>query len=116
MYAECFLMPVKTAQKDQYKKFATISGKVFKENGALSVTECWAVDAPMGKVTSFPRAVQLAGDETVVISWITFPDKATRDAAVSATMADKRVSDVMNDIPVDGRRMVFGGFESIVAL
>ena len=76
--------------------------------------ECWGDDVPEGKQTDFARAVQLKADETVVFSWLIWPDKATRDAAMKKLPEDPRMQPDVNPMPFDGQRMIFGGFEMIL--
>jgi uncharacterized protein YbaA (DUF1428 family) len=92
------------------------SAPVFKEFGVLSLVECWGVDVPPGKLTSFPLAVQCKEDETVVFSWMTWPSKEVRDAAWDKLMKDPRFDPAINPMPCDGKRMIFGGFEVMVDL
>ena len=114
-YVEGYLMPVKTAQMEHYRVMATKMAAIWRRLGALSVVEARADHAPMGEVTSFPRAVLLEPDETVVFSYITYHDRAHRDAVVAAAMQDPVMAEAMQDLDIDGRRMVWGGFEVIVA-
>jgi uncharacterized protein YbaA (DUF1428 family) len=114
-YVDGFVVPVATANKERYRGVAQNASKLFKEYGALSVVECWGDDVPPGKLTSFPLAVQLKPDETVVFSWITWPSKAVRDAGMKKTMEDPRMKEGMDPMPFDGKRMIFGGFEVIVS-
>lgn len=114
-YVDGYVVPVPTANRDAYKRAAETAAVVFKENGALSVTECWGDDVPEGKLTSFPMAVQRKEDETVVFSWITWPSKAVRDAGMKRAMEDPRLQASMNSMPFDGKRMIFGGFQVIVS-
>jgi uncharacterized protein YbaA (DUF1428 family) len=114
-YVDGFLVPVPTASKDTYRRVAETAAAVFKENGALAVVECWGDDVPEGKVTSFPMAVQRKPDETVVFSWVTWPNKEVRDRGMKAFMEDPRIKESMKDMPVDGQRMIFGGFQMIVS-
>nr|WP_241765154.1 DUF1428 domain-containing protein [Hyphomonas beringensis] len=85
---------------------------LFKEVGALSVVECWGVDVPEGKLTSMPMAVKLEEGETVVLSWISWPSKEARDAAWEKLMADERMAGM--EMPFDGSRMIFGGFDVVL--
>ena len=62
-------------------------------------------------LTDFHRAVQAKPDEAVVFSWITWPDKATRDQAWSKSMEDDRMKNMQ--MPFDGKRMIYGGFAPI---
>ena len=69
-----------------------------------------------GKQTDFRRAVQAKDDETVVFSWIEWPDKATRDAGMEKMMKDPRMNPQTNPMPFDGMRMIFGGFSPVIEL
>ena len=82
---------------------------------ALRVVEAWGDDVPAGKVTDFQRAVLAKDDETVMFSWIEWPDKATRDAGMKKMMEDPRM-EAANPMPFDGKRMIFGGFENVLDL
>jgi uncharacterized protein YbaA (DUF1428 family) len=113
-YVDGLIAAVPTANLDKFKKHAESAAAIFKENGALSVVECWGDDVPDGKVTSFPMAVKLKADETVIFSWIIWPDKATRDTGMQKMMSDPRMQPDVNPMPFDGQRMVFGGFKIIV--
>jgi uncharacterized protein YbaA (DUF1428 family) len=109
-YVDGFVIPVKRDRIEDYVRIAETSSVLFKEYGAISVVECVADDTPYGEVTSFPRAVQLGDDEIVVFSWITYPSKEVRDAAHKRMMEDPRTEAAAADMPVDGKRMIFGGF------
>ena len=95
---------------------------MFIELGAARVVECWGDDVQDGKVTDFLKTVRAEADETVVFSWIEWPDKETRDAAFAKMTewmknpekADPRMDPKTNPMPFDGKRMIFGGFEPIV--
>ncbi|MFN0183482.1 MAG: DUF1428 domain-containing protein [Aquabacterium sp.] len=114
MFVDGFVLAVPTANKETFRQHATDAAVVFKECGALSVVECWGEDVPEGKVNSMHTAVLRKADETVVFSWIAWPDKATRDAGMAKVMADPRLSPDRNPMPFDGQRMIYGGFEAIV--
>lgn len=113
-YVDGFVVPVRTARKAEYLTLAQNASVVFKDHGALNVVECWGDDVPDGKVTSFPMSVKLETDETVVFSWIIWPSRAARDAGMKAAMADPRLCQDMSTMPFDGKRMIYGGFETIL--
>lgn len=115
-YVDGFVAAVPTANKDTYRKHAEDAGVVFKEAGALSFVECWGDDVPEGKVTSFPMAVKCQPDETVVFSWVTWPDRATRDKGMQMIMDDPRMQPETNPMPFDGKRLIYGGFAAIVSM
>ena len=114
-YVSGFLLAVPTANKAAYKKMAEDVWEIFKDYGCLSMRENWGVDVPDGKVTSFPMAVKKEDDETVVFSWMEWPDKETCDRGWEAMMQDPRMSDMdPSKMPFDGMRMMWGGFEELL--
>ena len=110
-YVDGFVAAVPTANRKAYTEHAATAAKLFKENGALSVVDCWGDDVPEGKLTSFPLAVQRKGDETVAFGWVTWPNRATRDAGMKKLMEDPRMTAMT--MPFDGKRMIYGGFEML---
>lgn len=115
-YIDGFVIAVPTANKDKFIAHAKMGDAVFMDLGALRVIEGWGEDVPAGKVTDFRRAVQAKDDETIVFSWVEWPDKATRDAAMKKMMEDPRMDPSTNPMPFDGQRMIFGGFEPVLTL
>ena len=111
-YLDGFVAAVPTANKEAFLKHAQEAAVVFKEYGALNVVESWGDDVPEGKLTSFPMAVKREEGETVVFSWIQWPSKAARDSAWEKIMADPRMQN--SQMPFDGKRMIFGGFQIIM--
>ncbi|QIL70902.1 DUF1428 domain-containing protein [Diaphorobacter sp. HDW4B] len=110
-YVDGFLCPVKTQDRERYLAVATAAAALFKKHGALSVVECWADDVPDGKLTSMPMAVKLEQGEIVVFSWVVWPDKAVRDKGMQAVMDDPQMP---KDMPFDGKRLIYGGFQPIL--
>lgn len=106
-----FLTPVKIENKARYIASAAASAPLFKDYGVLEQVECWGEDVPDGETTSFPMAVKLEPGEVVVFSWLRWPDKATAEAAWAKMKDDSRFADL--DMPFDGKRMMWGGFEVI---
>ncbi len=113
-YVEGFLTPVPTANKAEYQKHAQGAVELFKRLGATRFVEAWGDDVPDGKINDLKQSVQLKDDETVLFSWLEYPDKATRDAANEKMMNDPNSAEMMKDMPFDGSRMIFAGFEPIV--
>lgn len=114
-YFSGFLLAVPTANKAAYKEMAESAWELFQEFGCIALQENWGDDVADGKVTSFPMAVKKKDDETVVFSWMEWPDKETCEKGWEAMMNDPRMAN-MPAMPFDGMRMMWGGFEPLVSL
>jgi uncharacterized protein YbaA (DUF1428 family) len=111
-YTDGFVVPVPEGQREAYRALASKMAKVFREHGAKRVVEAFSDDVSHGKVTDFYRAVKAEDDEGVVFSFIEWPDKAIRDQAWGKIMEDESLRP--QEMPFDGKRMFWGGFEKIV--
>jgi uncharacterized protein YbaA (DUF1428 family) len=112
-YIDGFVAAVPTANREAYRAHAEKMVPLFRRLGATAIVENWGSDVPDGKVTSLPMAVKAKPDETVVFSWVAWPDKATRDAAWATLQTDPEMR-AIGDMPFDGQRMIFGGFDTIL--
>ena len=112
MYVQGFLVPVPAELKDEYFVAAGKFWDICKDYGIIDHVECWEADVKDGHTTDFRRAVKLEEGEKVVFSWVTWPDKATADAAEKKMMEDPRMAE-FGEMPFDGKRMVVGGFEAV---
>ena len=112
-YVQGMLAAVREDRKQDYIDHAIGAWPIFREHGCLSMQENWGVDVPDGTVTSFPMAVKAEDGEAVVFTWMIWPDKDTCDRAWQAIMTDPRMEQ-MGDMPFDGQRLMWGGFEPIV--
>jgi uncharacterized protein YbaA (DUF1428 family) len=116
-YVDGFILAVPKKRIGDYRKMAKACSKIWKEYGATGFFESVADDVSVGKVTSFPRSVKLKKDETVVFSWITYKSRAQRNKVNKQVMKDPRIAKMMSGKPpFDGKRMIYGGFKSIVEL
>ncbi|MDB5450704.1 MAG: signal recognition particle [Phenylobacterium sp.] len=115
-YVDGFVLAVPKQNLEAYKALARTAGAVWKEHGALAYVECVGDDVPQGELTSFPRAVQAKDDETVIFSWIVYPSREQRDAINAKVMADPRLKHDPATMPFDGKRMIYGGFETLIEL
>ena len=113
-YVEGFIVPVPKANRDEYRSHALGAAPLFHEFGAARMVEAWANDVPDGKVTDFRKAVQATDDEDVIFSWFEYPSREARDAANQRMMSDDRMKEMGEAMPFDGKRMVMGGFASLL--
>jgi uncharacterized protein YbaA (DUF1428 family) len=111
-YIDGFVASVQAARKDDYIAFVRQTLPVFKDHGVLRLVEGWGDDVPDGKLTDFRRAVQAEEGEVVLFSWLEWPSKEVRDAGMKKVFEDPRMQGL--ELPMDGKRMIFGGFVPIV--
>jgi uncharacterized protein YbaA (DUF1428 family) len=115
-YVDGFVVPVPKRKLADYMKLAKVAGKIWMEHGALDYRECVAEDVKKGKWTSFPRSVKMKSGETVFFSWIVYKSRKHRDQVLNKVMSDPRLQMHMKKMPFDGKRMIWGGFTTMVAL
>lgn len=114
-YVDAYVMPVPKSKVDGYKAFSKKIGTFVKKHGALEYMDCIADDVKPGKQTSFPQAVQLGNDETVMLSWAVYKSREDRDKAMQAMRDDPAFKDMGKTMPIDGKRMFMGGFKVLQA-
>jgi len=117
-YVDGFVVPLPKENIEAYKKMAYTCGAIWREHGASRFCECIAEDVKPGKLTSFPQSVDLKEGETVVFSWIVYESRAQRDSVNEKVMKDPRMAPMMDpaNMPFDGKRMIYGGFDMMVDL
>jgi uncharacterized protein YbaA (DUF1428 family) len=113
-YVEGFIVAVPKANRDAYARHAEEAFPMLAECGVCRHVEAWENDVPAGSVTDFRKAVQARDDEAVVLSWFEYPSREARDAANEKLMSDPRMKDMAASMPFDGKRMIFGGFASML--
>lgn len=117
-YFDAIVIPVPHANLDTYKQMSALWGNAHLRHGALYYSDSISDDVQPGKVTSFPQAVQLKDDEVIALAWVVYRNKEDRDRITKAVMEDPLLKEAMDPskMPFDGRRMFWGGFESIVGI
>ena len=117
-YVDGFVVPVPKSKLQAYRAMARKAGKIWMEHGALEFRECVADDVKPGKATSFPQSVKLKPGETVCFSYIAFRSRGERDRVNAKVMKDRRLASMMDPkaMPFDARRMIYGGFKTLVDL
>ena len=116
-YVDGYIVPVRTEDREAYRSAAAAFGARLIAAGALRVVECWGDEVAHGKVTDFYRAIAAKDGETAVFSWIEWPSKAVRDAAMARIESEPDpAGEQGHPAPFDGKRIVFGGFVPLVDL
>ena len=117
-YVDGFVIPVPKEKLEAYLDMSRQCAAIWREFGATEFRECVGDDVKPGKLTSFPQSVNLEDGELVVFSWIVYPSRAIRDEVNDKVMKDPRMAEFMKpeNMPFDGKRMIYGGFKMKVDL
>jgi uncharacterized protein YbaA (DUF1428 family) len=113
-YVSGFVVAVPETKRQAYIDTANAGIPLFREFGAQRQVEAWDDDVPEGKVTDFRRAVKATPEEKIVFSWHEYASKSAADEANRKIMSDPRMAEMGKDMPFDGQRMIWGGFEGIL--
>jgi uncharacterized protein YbaA (DUF1428 family) len=116
-YVDGFVLAVPKKKVDAYRRIAQKAGKIWREYGALEYRECVGDDLDVKMGVSFRRMIKLKPGETAVFSWIVYKSRAHRDRVNAKVMKDPRLANMdEKSMPFDMKRMVYGGFKTIVDL
>jgi uncharacterized protein YbaA (DUF1428 family) len=113
-YFDGFVAPVPKANKDAYLSYNNKLAPLLKENGVRRFVEAWANDVPDDKVTDFRKSVNARDDEDIVFAFFEYPSKEARDSATEKFRNDSRMEEFGANMPFDGKRLIYGGFDAIV--
>ena len=115
-YVDGFVLPVPKRKIGVYRRMAQKAGKVWREHGAVDYRECVGEDLNVKMALPFTRGIKSKPGETVVFAWIVFKSRAHRDRVNARVMKDPRLAKMMDpaDMPFDCKRMLYGGFKTIV--
>jgi uncharacterized protein YbaA (DUF1428 family) len=117
-YVDGFVLPVPKKKMKAYVKMAKHCSKVWRACGALDYFECVADDVKHGELTSFPRSVKLKKNEVVVFSYITYKSRKHRDLVLQKVFKHPSMQKTIKDTHkiLDTKRMIYGGFKTIVKI
>ena len=116
-YVDGYVLIVPKKGVAAYKKMAKEGAKAWMKFGALNYKECMGEDITKMKKefmgTAFPKLMSAKKGDTVWFSYIEFKSRKHRDMVnkkVMAYFADKYKDMDYADMPMDPRRMSYGGF------
>lgn len=117
-YIDAIVIPVPRANLDTYKRMSAEWGNAHLRHGALYYSDSIGDDVQPGKLTSFPQAVQATDGEVIALAWVVYRNKEDRDRIGKAVMEDPELKASMDPstMPFDGKRMFWGGFQTITEL
>ena len=116
-YVDGFVIPIKKKDLAAYKKMATWGANIWMKNGALSYFECVGEDLGVkkGMGMGFKKLAGLKANETIIFFFIVYKSKADRNRINKKVMSDPSMKDFdEKSMPVDMKRFVCGGFDTIV--
>ena len=115
-YVDGFVIPVPKKKIAEYRRMAEIGCKVWMKHGALDYRESVGEDLKVKCGPGFLRGIKVKPGETVVFAYIVYKSRAHRDKVNAAVMKDPELTAGMdpNKMPFDWKRMLFGGFETLV--
>lgn len=110
-YVDGCVIPVPAGNRQAYLQSVKEKAALLKQCGATRVVDAWGDDVPDGKVTDYKGAVKADAGEKIVYSWVEWPSKEARDKGWEQAAKDPRMQP--NNLPFDGKRMIYGGFAPI---
>ncbi|MFK7885352.1 MAG: DUF1428 domain-containing protein [Gammaproteobacteria bacterium] len=119
-YVDGFVFPVSRDGLDIYRIVAQSGADIWTEHGALEYSEFVIDDPDFPGTRSFVELVQASAAEVVVIGWIKFASRESRDLVHKKVAADPRMPHLIAPLtdpanPVfDATRMAYGGFHPLV--
>ena len=115
-YVDGYVIAVPKKNLKAYSRMAKEAGKIWREYGALDYKECAADDLNWKYGVPFGRLMKVKPGETVLFSYVVFKSRAHRDKVNGKVMKDPRIENMCDpkDMPFDVKRMVYGGFKTIV--
>ena len=120
IYIEGYVIAVPTENKAEFIEHARMMDSLIMDFGATRVMECWEDDVQRGKNTDFHRAVDAKEGESIVFSWVEWPDEETKqkghERMHELALSDERFIQEKHPVPFDGARMIFGGFVPVLSL
>jgi uncharacterized protein YbaA (DUF1428 family) len=115
-YVDGFILPVPKKNLDAYRRMAQKASKIWLEHGALEYRECVGDDLNVKVGLPFPRGIKSKPGEIIVLAYTVYKSKAHRDRVNAKVMKDPRIQSMCDpkDTPFDCKRMMYGGFKTIV--
>lgn len=121
-YVDGFVLVVPKGKEDEYKKMAEEGRDSWMKHGALQYFECRGEDlkqqeAGDEKSRPFQEMAGANEDENVWFSFIFFESREHRDKVNKKVMAEmEEAYDENSDfvMPIDMKKMAYGGFEVLV--
>jgi uncharacterized protein YbaA (DUF1428 family) len=110
-YVDVYAGPIPKKNVAKYKRIAQRWGRIMRDYGILEYREFVEADPK----SIFGKPFRLKRGEVMITAVVGFKSKAQRDRANKKAFQDPRMKKMMNEpMPFDMKRMVMGGFKTIV--
>ena len=113
-YVDGFVIPVPKKNLKAYTRMARQGARMWMKHGALDYKECVGDDLQVKWGLPFPSLLKLKPGETVVFSYIVFKSRAHRDRVNAKVIKEMEKASPPKEMPFDMKRMVYGGFKTLV--
>ena len=113
-YVDGYILPVPKKNLRAYKRMAKLGRNIWTKHGALDYKECAGDDLVSKWGKSFTQMMKLKRGETVVFAYIVYKSRAHRNQVNKKVMKDMNAMGAPKDMPFDMKRMVYGGFKTLV--
>lgn len=114
-YVDGYILPIPKRSVRAYRRMADIGRKMWTKHGAVDYKECAGDDLAAKWGIPFTRLLKLKPNETAVFAYIVFKSRAHRDRVNAKVMKEmNEMGGPPKDMPFDMKRMVYGGFKTIV--
>jgi uncharacterized protein YbaA (DUF1428 family) len=118
-YVDGFVLVVPKNKAEEYKKMAEGGRDSWMKHGALAYYECSGNDLKAAemddeKSKAFPDVMEAGSDENVWFSFIVFNSKEHRDEVNAKVMEElgQQMAELKDfQMPIDMKRMMYGGFQ-----
>jgi uncharacterized protein YbaA (DUF1428 family) len=114
-YVDGYILAIPKRGLRAYRRMAEMGRKMWTKHGALDYKECAGDDLSAKWGTPFTRLLKLKPNETAVFAYIVFKSRAHRDQVNKKVMKEmNEMGGPPKDMPFDMKRMVYGGFKTLV--
>jgi len=119
-YVDLFALPLPKKNLAKYRRTAQLFARVIKEFGAVEYREFVGDDLHPKGMTPFTKNIRLKRGEALVCACLVYPSRTQRDRANKKMMNDPRMKKMMEEMSkkplFDVKRMLYGGFKTIVRM
>jgi uncharacterized protein YbaA (DUF1428 family) len=130
-FTDITIVPVPVDRKDDYIAFSQRMAEVYRDHGAIRITDYWQVEDAggqedfhadgvtygEGELPDFASTIGASASEAIVVTLTEWPSREARDRGAAGATSDPRVLATLDEAPVfDGGRVIASSFELTMTL